>query len=61
MNITEKRIHKLLLGALFTVFNWLMFNNLIIDIPFWKYFLVELFLVLSMKFYKFTTRKLELQ
>lgn len=61
MTVIEKIINHLLLGALFTITNWMIVDAFIIKVPFYKYFLIELILVLSMKIYKFTLRKFKLE
>lgn len=61
MTIIEKIINHLLLGALFTLVNWMIVDALIIEVPFYKYFLIELILVISMKIYKFTLTKFKIE
>jgi hypothetical protein len=61
MTIKENMIHRLMIGTLFTIMNYFLVNNLIINISFTKYFLIELILVLSMKLFKFTVNKLDLK
>lgn len=60
MSPTERRIHKALISLVFSFLNWMAIDYFLIDIPFWKYLIIELFLVFSMKFYIFTTRKMKL-
>lgn len=60
MSPVEKGIHRFLISALFTLLNWVIVDNLIVTISFWKYLIVEVLLVVSMKFSIFTTRKLKL-
>lgn len=60
MSGTEKIIHRLVLSTIYTLFNWIIVNWLIVDISFWRYLFIEVFLVISMKFYIFTTRKMNL-
>lgn len=60
MSVTERQIHRALISLVFSVINWILIDLLLVDLPFWKYFIIELFLVVSMKFYIFTTRKLNL-
>mgnify|MGYP006269558949 CR=1 FL=1 len=60
MSIREKILHGLIISMCFSVVAWLIVNNLIITIPFWKYFIIELFLVGMMKLFKFTIQKLNL-
>lgn len=60
MSVTERQIHRALISLVFSVINWILIDLLLVELPFWKYFIIELFLVVSMKFYIFTTRKLNL-
>jgi len=61
MSEKEKLLHRLAISAVFTVLNWIVIDKLIVELPFWKYLIIELFLVVSMKFYIFTTRKMKLR
>lgn len=60
MTIKEKIIHTLILSLMFSIISWLVVDNLIIDISFLKYFLIEIVLIISLKFYKFTIQKFKL-
>lgn len=60
MTSFEKVIHKLFLSLVFTIINWIVIDQLIVEISFIKYIFVEVLLLVSMKFYIFTTRKLKL-
>jgi hypothetical protein len=60
MSPQEKRIHRALISLVFSLINWLLVDLFLVELPFWKYFIIELFLVISMKFYIFTTRKMNL-
>jgi hypothetical protein len=60
MSATEKTVHKLLLSIIYALFNWMIVNWLVVELSFWKYLIIELFLLVSMKFYIFTTRKMNL-
>lgn len=60
MTSVEKVIHKLFLSLVFTIINWIVIDQLIVEITFIKYIFVEVLLLVSMKFYIFTTRKLKL-
>jgi len=60
MTIKEKMIHTLVLSLMFSIISWLVVDNLIIDISFLKYFLIEIILIISLKFYKFTIQKFKL-
>jgi len=60
MTNIEKIIHHFSLSVLFTLINWFIINFFIIEISFIKYFIIEIILVLSLKFYKFTLSKFKL-
>lgn len=60
MTLIEKTIHYTLIAILFSIINWFIIDNLVINISFWKYFIVELILVTSLKIFKFTIEKLKL-
>lgn len=59
MSSVEKVVHKLLISLVFTLVNWVIVDNFIVEVPFWKYLIIEVFLVISMKFYTFTTLKID--
>ena len=61
MTKAEKIIHGLLISIVFSLFNWIVIDYLIVDIPVYKYVFVELLLVASMKFYIFTIQKFKLK
>jgi hypothetical protein len=61
--INELYIKKLLPGIVsifFTVVSWFIINALIIKIELWRYFLIELLLLLLSYFYTFVVQKLHL-
>lgn len=60
MSSIERVINRLLISLLFTMLNWVLVDWLIVELPLWKYIIIELFLIVSMKFYIFTTRKMNL-
>jgi hypothetical protein len=60
MTIKEKLIHGFFLSILFSLINWLIIDKFIVNVSIYKYFFIELVLVLSIKFYKFTKLKLRL-
>jgi hypothetical protein len=60
MTNIEKIIHHFSLSVLFTLINWFIIDFFIIEISFIKYFIIEIILVLSLKFYKFTLSKFKL-
>jgi hypothetical protein len=61
MSIREKFLHGFIISILLSIVNWFIIDKLIINIPLWKYFILELIFVVSMKLYKFTLQKLQLQ
>jgi hypothetical protein len=60
MSPLEKVIHKLFISIMFSITNWIIIDNFIVEISLIKYIFVEILLLVSMKFYIFTTRKLNL-
>lgn len=56
----EKVIHKILISLIYTIATWTFIKSFILNLSFYKYFLIEIVLVLSMKFYKFTLEKFKL-
>jgi hypothetical protein len=60
MTLKEKFFHSFFLGILFSVLNWLIIDNFIISLSIYEYILIELTLVVSMKLFKFTKQKLNL-
>lgn len=56
----EKAINKTIIALLFSVLNWLVIDRFIIEIPFYKYFIIEILLIVTMKICIFTTQKLKL-
>lgn len=61
MTQKEKVFHNITLAIFFSIVNWLIVDNLIIPISFWKYLIIELMFVLSQKLFKFTVLKLKLE
>jgi hypothetical protein len=57
----EKAINKTIIAVLFSILNWLIIDRFIIEIPFYKYFIIEILLIVTMKLCIFTTQKLKLQ
>lgn len=57
----EKAINKTILSVLFSILNWTIISKFIIEIPFYKYFIIEILLIVSMKIYIFTTQKFKIQ
>jgi hypothetical protein len=57
----EKALNKTILSVLFSILNWTLINKFLIEIPFYKYFIIEILLIVSMKIFIFTTQKIKLQ
>jgi hypothetical protein len=57
----EKALNKTIISLIFSLLNWIIVNRFIIEIPFYKYFIIEILLIVSMKIFIFTTQKLKLQ
>jgi hypothetical protein len=53
MRPIEKTLTRLGIAMLFSILNWILIDYLIIDISFFRYFIVELLLVISLKLYTF--------
>lgn len=60
MSAVEKLLHKLFISLVFSIINWVVIDSLIVEISIARYFFVEVLLLVSMKFYIFTTRKFNL-
>lgn len=60
MSLFERVINKLIISIIFSIFNWIIINHFIVEIPFWQYFILEMLLIVSLKFYIFTIQKLQL-
>jgi hypothetical protein len=61
MTRLEKGIHGFLISVVFSILNWVVINKFLIDLSLGKYLIIELLLLVSMKFYIFTIRKLGLK
>lgn len=60
MNITsKKKIHAIIIAAIFTFFNWLIINNLVLEITLIQWIFVEIFLGFSLKLYNFIITKIQ--
>lgn len=57
----EKALNKTIISLIFSLLNWIIINRFIIEIPFYKYFIIEILLIVTMKIFIFTTQKLKLQ
>ena len=47
--MTNKGLHRVLLSLITTAIIWIVVDKFIIDIPIWKYFLLEFIFIFSMK------------
>lgn len=56
----QRAIHSLLISFIFSIFNWIIIDNLLIPISFSKYVLIEIMFIISMKLYLFTLKKTKL-
>lgn len=61
MTRLERDVHLFIISVLFSLLNYGIIYFLIVELPLWKYFIIELLLLVSMKFYIFTTRKMKLR
>jgi hypothetical protein len=60
MTIKEKIFHSFIISVLFSLLNWFIIKNLIIDVTVVQYIFIEIVLVVSIKLFKFTKLKLKL-
>jgi hypothetical protein len=60
MTIKKKFFYSFLIGILLSLLNWIIIDNFIVRISIYKYILIEFVLVISIKFFKFTKLKLNL-
>ena len=42
-------IHRLILSILLSLVNWMLIDKLLIDIPVWKYFIIEISILTMVK------------
>jgi len=56
----EKIVHTFLLGMLFSVVSWLVIKNLIVEMNFIRYFIIEIFIVGMLKLSTYINQKLGL-
>jgi hypothetical protein len=61
MTIREKVIHSFLLAVFISIINWLVISKFIVEMSIFKYFLIEIILILSIKLFTFTKQKLGLR
>jgi|Laugrespbdmm15sn_2_1035079.scaffolds.fasta_scaffold27746_3 hypothetical protein len=61
MTIREKIIHSFFLAIFISIINWLIIFKFIVEISIFKYFLIEIILILSIKLFTFTKQKLGLR
>lgn len=57
----EKALNKTVLSILFSILNWKLITTFLIEVSFYKYFIIEILLIVSMKIFIFTTQKFKLQ
>lgn len=50
-------VHRLILSLLFSIINWKIIDALLIEMPFWKYFIIEISILIMIKFLTFTYEK----
>lgn len=59
--ISKNKIKKALIAGVFTIVSWVIIDNLLIEISFWKYLLIELVIGLLEQGYKYQVQKLGLE
>lgn len=55
--IKSKKIHAVILAILFSIINWTIIDNAIVEISFLKWILIEIILGFSLKLYNFIVTK----
>lgn len=60
MKTYEKVIHRFIISMLFSIASWFIINNLIVSVSFWKYLIIEILLLVMLKFNTMLTKKLGL-
>lgn len=60
MTLGQKFFHSFIIGVLFSLLNWLIIDKFIINLSIYTYIFIEIVLVISIKLYKFTKQKLNL-
>lgn len=60
MTIREKIFHSFVISILFSLINWFLIKNLIIDVTITQYIFIEIVLIISIKLFKFTKLKLRI-
>jgi hypothetical protein len=60
MTIREKVFHSLIISMCFSFINWKLIDFFLVKMSFWRYVAIELILIVSIKFFKFTKQKLNL-
>lgn len=50
-------IHRFILSLLFSIINWKLIDAFLIELPFWKYFIIEISILIMIKFLTFTYEK----
>jgi hypothetical protein len=56
----EKLIHRFIISMFFSLISWLIINNLIVDVYFYKYMIIEILLLVMLKLSTLLTKKLGL-
>lgn len=49
MSDLEKIVHRFLIGFLFSIVTWLIVDLLIVDIKLYKYFIIEILMLVMLK------------
>jgi hypothetical protein len=60
MSNTEKGVHRFLISLVMSLTSWLVINSLLVKVELWKYFIIEIFLLLMFKLSTYTNQKLGL-
>lgn len=54
-------VHRLLISILFSIVNWKLIDLILIDIQIWKYFIIELSILVLVRLLVATYRQLDIE
>jgi accessory gene regulator protein AgrB len=50
-------VHRIILSTLFSIVQWLIINFLWVEMSFFKYMIIEIFIIICLKLFNFTCSK----
>lgn len=54
-------VHRFVLSVLFSIINWTIIDTFLIKMPLWKYFIIEISVLIMVKLLIFTYQKFGLE